>query len=542
MSFWMQEILENLYRLLSLLAKVPFARRLIISNKYEYDYTVLAPLAMTSVPPSIIPYLPKLPKEDELPDQKWVTLVICVISLLNQKEKSSNLINESVANEHEINSLESIYEQIKAAQETADITNAVLQLKSVLKLEEFDDMGVVSLKTNDDIQMESNLSHVEDRFDKIDQEIKFWLSQIPQEKPANFLQADELTKLDEIEKFDKELSGHLLEITRFLGRNLIDNQQDLREQLETTTPNLTLKDYENLINPLTIKPETVKSFQRDQVFAYMQVAGPNPVMLQQIKKIDSKLPITNEQYQNVVSQDSLVAALQEGRLYLADYSLLDDLVNGNFGAKPKYMYAPVALFAVPPDKYQDKNLLPIAIRCQQTPEDENTIFTPLDGDNWMTAKTVLQMADSNYHELISHLAQTHLFIEPFVLATNRCFQDNHAVRFLLKPHLQGTILINYGAHKLLLAPEGPIDALLGGTIGSNCQLAIKKAKSHLANFNDVAFSKTLEKRGVNNSQQLPIYPYRDDGQRIWDAIHQWVYPCCVTLGRGKIEFRVSQEG
>jgi arachidonate 15-lipoxygenase len=133
------------------------------------------------------------------------------------------------------------------------------------------------------------------------------------------------------------------------------------------------------------------------------------------------------------------------------------------------------------------------------------------------------MADSNYHELISHLAQTHLFIEPFVLATNRCFNDNHAVKVLLKPHLQGTILINYGAHANLLAPKGPIDFLLSGTIDSNSQLAIKEAMSHLANFNEVAFPRTLEKRGVNNPQQLPIYPYRDDGQQIWDAIYQWVH-------------------
>jgi arachidonate 15-lipoxygenase len=255
----------------------------------------------------------------------------------------------------------------------------------------------------------------------------------------------------------------------------------------------------------------------------MQVAGPNPVMLNQIKKIDSRLPITNEQYQNIVSQDSLEAALQEGRLYLADYSKLGDVINGSGGGFQKYIYAPVALFAVPPDKSTDKNLLPIAIRCQQTPGDENPIFTPGDGDNWMTAKTILQMADSNYHELISHLARTHLFLEPFVLATNRCFTEkDHAVRLLLKPHLEGTVLINYGAHKFLLAEQGSLDSLLGGTIKSNVELAIKETLSQLANFNEVAFPRTLEKRGVNNYKQLPIYPYRDDGLLIWGAIHQWV--------------------
>jgi len=307
---------------------------------------------------------------------------------------------------------------------------------------------------------------------------------------------------------------------------LIDKKADSTEMLERATLNRTLQDYEKLIDPkkLTITPETLHKFQQDQVFAYMQVAGPNPVMLNQIKKLDSRLLITSEQYQEIVHGDALEAALQEGRLYLADYSKLDPLEASNVGGSQKYIYAPLALFTVPPEQYPDKNLLPIAIRCQQLPGDENPIFTPLDGENWMTAKTVLQMADSNYHELISHLAQTHLFIEPFVLATNRCLKDpNHAVRVLLKPHLQGTILINYGAHKYLLAEKGPIDILLSGTIDSNSQLAIKEAMSHLANFNEVAFPLTLEKRGVNNPQQLPIYPYRDDGQLMWDAINQWVH-------------------
>jgi len=522
MSF-QNQALTVLYGLVKFLATVPFAKRFLISNQYQYDDTVLRlpllpPLAMTKVD-TIIRGLPKLPKEDELPDQKWISLVLSTLSLLKKinDKKSSEFINESVSNETEINSLESINDQIQAANGQEELTNAVLKLKSALGLGDTDKQREAHFKTENDIQLESNRSELEDEFDKIDREIEDWLSQSLQEESASSLKAEE------VEQADKELYSNLQEIARFLGRELIGNQPDFQEVLESNAPNPSLEDYENLIDPLSIKPATLRNFQQDKVFAYMQVAGPNPVMLNQIKKIDSRLPITNEQYQNIVSQDSLEAALQEGRLYLADYSKLGDVINGSGGKFQKYLYAPVALFAVPPDKNTDKNLLPIAIRCQQTPGDENPIFTPGDGDNWMTAKTILQMADSNYHELISHLAQTHLFIEPFVLATNRCFTEKeHAVRLLLKPHLEGTVLINYGAHKSLLAPGGPIDYLLSGTIKSNVELAIKETLSQLANFNEVAFPRTLEKRGVNNSKQLPVYPYRDDGKRIWDAIHQWV--------------------
>lgn len=516
MSPLIQETLEELYRFITILADNRLSSWLILSNQYEYDYEVLAPLAMTEVPPSPIPQLPALPTKDELPSQKWVSLVLTQLSLLAKAKKPNNSRNLSIfeQKDKEINLLESINQQIEAAKEQVDLTEAVLNLKSALGLADTDEQPELFPQTETILQFESNFSQSQARFDEIDREIEASFNQnLPQDSAISL-------KTDDVGQADERLYRNLKEITRLLGRELIDNQPEFTTLQETTAPNPTLEDYENLIDPLEIKPATLNNFQQDKVFAYMQVAGSNPVMLKQIEKFDSRLPITNEQYQAIVSQDSLEAALQEGRLYLADYSKLGTLTNGNFGGIQKYIYDPVALFAVPPDKHPDQNLLSIAIRCQQTVGD---IFTPLDGDSWMAAKTVLQMADSNYHELISHLAQTHLFIEPFVLATNRCFTDqNHQVRRLLKPHLEGTILINYGAHNRLLAPKGAVDSLLSATIGSNTQLAIKEAQTHLANFNDVAFPRTLEKRGVNNSKQLPIYPYRDDGQRIWDAITQWV--------------------
>jgi arachidonate 15-lipoxygenase len=32
----------------------------------------------------------------------------------------------------------------------------------------------------------------------------------------------------------------------------------------------------------------------------------------------------------------------------------------------------------------------------------------------------------------------------------------------------------------------------------------------------------LHKRGVDNSQSLPLYPYRDDAMLLWEAIREWV--------------------
>ena len=286
-----------------------------------------------------------------------------------------------------------------------------------------------------------------------------------------------------------------------------------------------LEDYNSLFVDIPL-PQISQRFQEDLIFAYMRVAGPNPLMLQQLSERDKPLQVTNEKYQQIIaklmgSSDSLEAALEEGRLYKADYSMLKNIAQGSFPNNlKKYPCAPLALFAVPPVSSSSRSLIPVAIQCQQTSVSENPVFTPLDGDNWMVAKTIVQMADSNYHELISHLGRTHLLVEPFVLATKRKLPANYQLIILLEPNFEGTILINYGVHKILIAPGGTVDKLLGSTIEDDQVLAVEGAKSYLHNFNDVMFPKTLVSHSVSSNAQLPDYPYRDDGLLVWNAIHK----------------------
>ncbi len=39
----------------------------------------------------------------------------------------------------------------------------------------------------------------------------------------------------------------------------------------------------------------------------------------------------------------------------------------------------------------------------------------------------------------------------------------------------------------------------------------------------------LEKRGVNDTEKLPVYPYRDDALLIWYAIRQWVSDYLISI-------------
>jgi arachidonate 15-lipoxygenase len=267
-------------------------------------------------------------------------------------------------------------------------------------------------------------------------------------------------------------------------------------------------------------PAVSQNFQEDSEFAAMRVAGPNPLIIERMKALDARIPITEEQYQAVMgTQDSLEKAVADGRLYLADYSLFDGAINGSFPAAQKFYYAPLALFAVPPG---GQSLVPVAIQCAPQPGPDNPIFLPRDGDNWLIAKTIVQIADANFNEAVSHLGRTHLFIEPFIVATHNQLSPTHPLFILLTPHFEGTLAINDAAQRILIAPFSLVDSNLSGSIDQSRVFAVKAAQSYQLNVNTSTLPQTLARRGVDDTSSLPDYPYRDDALLLWGAINQWV--------------------
>jgi arachidonate 15-lipoxygenase len=280
----------------------------------------------------------------------------------------------------------------------------------------------------------------------------------------------------------------------------------------------TLDDYANLFATLK-RPWFANRFDSDEVFAYLRVAGFNPLVLQKVTALGANFPVTDEQFRIGTgdARDSLALAGSEGRLYLCDYKALAGVKNGNFPAGPKYCFAPLALFALPREGTGPRRLRPVAIQCGQNPRN-HPIFTSADGEAWKRAKVVVTVADFNHHETISHLARTHLLVGPIVMATRRCIPDAHPVSTLLRPHFEGTLSINDKAQATLVAPGHEVDKSLGGTIWASRKLA---AEGLLAKpFNALLLPTDLEARGVT-SPALE-YPYRDDALENWRAIEEWV--------------------
>ncbi len=295
---------------------------------------------------------------------------------------------------------------------------------------------------------------------------------------------------------------------------------------------LGLKSYQDLFQ-LIYLPTIAYQAQEDKAFAAQRVSGANPLVIERLPKLLDKFPITDAQYQSVMgSHDSLQTALAENRLYITDYQVLSEIKPATVDIEndivQKYIYHPIALFAVEPGNCPNRRLVPVAIQCEQDPKDNPIFVSPCLKSSlserwaWQMAKLTVQIADANYHEFISHLGGTHLRMEPIAIATYRKLPVTHPLGKLLLPHFEGTLFINDSAVKGLVNPGGTVDKVAAGTLKSSIMLSVKGAKNYPYVFNESSLPKVLKARGTDDVQCLPNYPYRDDGLLIWDAIYEWV--------------------
>ena len=279
-----------------------------------------------------------------------------------------------------------------------------------------------------------------------------------------------------------------------------------------------LESYRDLFQTIET-PSTAYTFLDDMEFARLRVAGPNPMLVKSVEEIPTNFPITEAQYAASIANDNLTDALSQGRIFLCDYIDLNILVAGVWEGNAKYVYQPMALFAVPPN---GSSLTPVAIQCGQDPKKYPIMLPSINASQnwgWQMAKFIVQVADCNYHELFVHLAGTHLVSEAIAVATRRNLAEVHPLWSLLVPHFEGTLFINNMAVETLINKGGPIDAFFGGTITSS-QLAAAEGRLSF-DFYGKMVRNDLITRKVEDASILTEYPYRDDAILVWDAIHDW---------------------
>lgn len=279
----------------------------------------------------------------------------------------------------------------------------------------------------------------------------------------------------------------------------------------------------------------------DRYFANQFVAGMNPVMLKRVIETRSteshdcltlsELTLKMPDLQNLVEDDDAGLMVREKRLFYVDYVENLTLSNGvhPYLNRPKYSYAPIVILGL---KRGQKRLMPLAIQCGQ--DSSYKTFKPSDHYGWMIAKTIVQAADSSYHEMISHLAQTHLVIEACAVCTKRKLSPDHPVRKLLDPHFVGTMPINALAVTKLIQKDQAVDRLVGSSIESNYEY-ISQARLKFS-FSEFALPERLKRHGLSfeeiDSSEIE-YPYREDAILLWDSILQWTSDYVWFTYRGK---------
>ena len=320
-----------------------------------------------------------------------------------------------------------------------------------------------------------------------------------------------------IEKAEEELLFATLRDHVAHLRAMIELSDAERLAIGSRAPR-SLESYRDLFVTIAL-PGIAWQFIDDATFARLRTAGPNAGMITGISAVPANFPLSAAQYASVVNGDTLDAALAQGRVYLCDYRELEVLQAGVWEGRAKFVYLPMALFAVPPG---GSSLVPVAIQSGQDPS-ENPIFLPTPHADmqwgWEMAKQVVQVADGNYHELFAHLARTHLVIEAVAVATQRHLATLHPIWALLVPHFEGTLFINNAAANSLIAANGPIDHIFGGTIVSSQHAA---ADDRLAfDFSQSMLPTDLTARKIADKTKLPDYAYRDDALLVWQAVRGW---------------------
>ncbi|XP_078376634.1 allene oxide synthase-lipoxygenase protein-like isoform X3 [Oculina patagonica] len=268
-------------------------------------------------------------------------------------------------------------------------------------------------------------------------------------------------------------------------------------------------------------PLAAEHWKTDSFYGAQFLNGCNPDTIKRCTKLPSKFPVTQEMIGNLLdSGDTLQQAMKEGRVYLVDYEILVDIPHYgtlNSNLERRYTCPALGLFYVK----SSGDIVPIAIQLHQKPSKENPIWTPNDDElEWIYAKMWLRNADAQWHQMITHLLRTHLFMEPIAVATRRQLPSLHPLWKLLSPHLRGILAINTLGRERLIPAGGVADYALSIGGGGHVHLMQKYYKS--LTWSSYDLPRVLEERGVHDADKLPGFHYRDDALRLWQIIKEYV--------------------
>src|SRR5262249_26871083 len=96
-----------------------------------------------------------------------------------------------------------------------------------------------------------------------------------------------------------------------------------RPRVEAARRPEALEEYAALFRAIGLPPVR-DDLHDDRTFAWLRLAGPNPLTLRRVARPDDRFAVTEADFRAALPGDSLEAAGAEGRLFLADFAALAD--------------------------------------------------------------------------------------------------------------------------------------------------------------------------------------------------------------------------
>ncbi|XP_078313312.1 allene oxide synthase-lipoxygenase protein-like [Crassostrea virginica] len=278
----------------------------------------------------------------------------------------------------------------------------------------------------------------------------------------------------------------------------------------------TLEDLTEVYSSLFGIPKDMKDWKSDINFGWQRLNSVNPNVIRLCTEIPEKFGVTEEMIKPFLEGLTMSQVIVNRRLFIVDLEILDGIHTADGFICP----IPIALF------FTDGlgQLKPLAIQLFQQKGPDNPVFLPSDPPyTWLLAKMWYNVADSNYHQAITHLGNTHLIMEGFCIAANRCLSPTHPMFKLLAPHFLFIIAINNHALNVLVSPGGWIDKTLA--IGSTGVLELAKKGVRTWRMDcEGNYPEWIKSRGLfsKDGSILPTFYQRDDSLTLYEAIRNYV--------------------
>ncbi|XP_078384528.1 polyunsaturated fatty acid 5-lipoxygenase-like [Oculina patagonica] len=277
----------------------------------------------------------------------------------------------------------------------------------------------------------------------------------------------------------------------------------------------------------------------DKLFTQQRLAGTNPMSIRRVtihgqeqvgldwNKLKELLS-TEFDWDAAVQAalktgDSLEDAIKQGRIYALRYELCDDMKRAEDktdSSSHRAMWdflSPIALFASA-NNGQQNDLVPVAIQMDYKPG--SAVYSPKDGDNWLIAKLNVQITDLGYSQIVEHLDKVHFFIEPFCVCLKRTLPPRHPLQQILKFHCREVTVPNTLGTPALTTEIGFVASLFAyGAEGAN---RLVRDGQQFATWDVTDYRNNIKKRGLDDKNLLPYFPYRDDGEKLIKVIEDMV--------------------